>query len=115
MPGELGRRTERGELAAGDDRDAVAEVLGLVHRVGREQHRHAALAQVADELPGCGPGVRVHSRGRFVEEDDLGLADQRAGEREALALTAGEAPDGDAAASCKPTVSSNASGVSASS
>ena len=29
---QLGRRAERGEPAAGDDRDAVAQVLGLVHR-----------------------------------------------------------------------------------
>ena len=42
VTGELGRRAERRQPAAGDDRDAVAELLGFVHAVGREHHGRAA-------------------------------------------------------------------------
>ena len=116
VPGELGRRTERGELAAGDDRDAVAELLGFVHRVRREQDGHAAVAQVAHELPRRGAGVRVHARRRLVEEHDLGPAD-RARTR-ARGVAPGRPRAGAPsvpAASRRPTRSSSASGDSASS
>ena len=89
---QLGRRAERGQAAAGDDRDAVAELLGLVHAVRREQHGGAACREVAHELPRGRARVRVHARGRLVEEHDLGLADQRARERQPLRLTAREPP-----------------------
>ena len=108
---ELGRRTERGELAARDDRDPVAQLLGFVHRVRREQHGDAAVAQVADELPRGGAGVRVHAGGRLVEEHDVGPAD-RARTR---ATAAAPARPRAAAPACRatsrsPTVSSSVVG-----
>ena len=41
---ELQRRIERHELAVVDDRDAIAELVGFVHVVRREQDREIALA-----------------------------------------------------------------------
>src|SRR5439155_14651272 len=90
--GELGRRPERRQLAAGNDRDAVAQLLGFVHRMGREQHGDAAVTQIAHELPGRGARVGIHACRRLVEEDDLGPADERARERKPLYLAAGKAP-----------------------
>ena len=72
--------------------DPVAEVLGLVHRVGGEHDGDAAVAQLADHRPGRRARVRVHARGRLVEEHQRRLADQRERERQALLLTARHAP-----------------------
>ena len=90
--GQLGRRPERGEPAAGDDRDAVAQLLGFVHRVRREQHGDAAVAQVAHELPrrraACGSMPAVGSSRNTTS----GRPIERAREREALGLAAREPP-----------------------
>ena len=48
------------------------------------------VAQVAHELPRGRAGVRVHARGRLVEEHDVGPADERARERQSLRLAARE-------------------------
>jgi hypothetical protein len=68
--------------------DAVAELLGLVHVVGHEHDRRAA---VADELPRDAPGGRIQALRQLVEEHDLGLVDERERDEEALPLAAGEA------------------------
>ena len=47
-------------------------------------------ATVADERLGRDPGERVERAERLVEQQQVGLADQRAGQRDALALAAGE-------------------------
>ena len=86
---QLGRRPERGEPAAGDDRDAVAEVLGLVHPVRREQHRGAARPR--GRAPGptwsparAGPCPAVGSSRNTTS----GLPIERARERQPLRLPA---------------------------
>ena len=47
-------------------------------------------AQAADRLPGAAPRARVEAGRRLVEEDQLGVADQREPEVEPAALAAGE-------------------------
>ena len=91
--GELRGRSDRGEAAGGDDRDPVAELLGFVHPVRREQDRRAPLPQIAHELPRGRAGVRVHARGRLVEEQHLRATDERAREREPLRLASREPAD----------------------
>ena len=71
---ELRRRSERGQPAAVDDRDTVAQRFRLVHRVRGQQHGHAAVAQRSHELPRGRACVRVHARGRLVEEHDARAA-----------------------------------------
>ena len=68
VPRQLGGRAERGELAARDDRDAVAQLLGFVHRVRREQARsrrgRAGRGRAARWSPGrAGPCPRSARRG----------------------------------------------------
>ena len=75
-----------------DDPDAVAEVLGFVHGVGREHDGDAAVAQLADHGPRRRTRVRIHARGRFVEEHQRRLADQRERQRQPLLLTARHPP-----------------------
>jgi hypothetical protein len=49
-----------------------------VEREPREEDGLAELAQPGDHLPGRPAGRRVESGGGFVNEDELGVADQRA-------------------------------------
>ena len=72
------------------DGDAVGEPLRLLHVVRREQDALAQGAEVADRVPGLPPRGRVEAGRRLVEEDELGVADEREGEIEPAQLTAGE-------------------------
>ena len=83
-------RSERDHVALVDDGDAVAEPLGLVHVMRREQHRPAARAEPEDDVPELPPRLRVQARGGLVEEEHVRIADQRAGDGEALLLPARE-------------------------
>ena len=76
--------------AALDDRDAVGELLRLVEVVRGQQHGLAEVLERADRLPRGATRGRVEAGRRLVEEDQLGVADQREREVEAAALAAGE-------------------------
>ena len=78
---ESAGRVESDDLAGMDDRDPVAESLGLVDVVGREQDRDlVAVAQVSDHLEQLVADARVEADRRLVEEQHLGLGDERAGD-----------------------------------
>ena len=72
--------------------DPVAEHLRLVHVVRGEHHRATGLVQPGQQVPQVAPGLRVERCGRLVEEDDLGVVHQRAGDREPLASARRTAP-----------------------
>ena len=59
----------------------------MVSRIGLAQR-----AQRADRLPGGAPRLGVEAGGRLVEEDQLGVADQRQREVQSPQLPAGEPP-----------------------
>ena len=71
-------------------RNAVAEILGLLHEVRDEDHRHALVADALDQLPGLATRLRVEAGGQLVEDRQLWTPDQRERDRQALALSAGE-------------------------
>src|ERR1700722_17653766 len=73
-----------------DDRYTVGQCLRLVQIVGREEDRLAKRAQRADRLPGGAPRLRIETGGRLVEEDQLGVADERQSEVEPAQLAAGK-------------------------
>ncbi len=80
----------------GDDH-AVAEghhAIGIGGNAGivrHYQHREPALAvEPAYDLHDLGRGLRVEIAGRLVGEQDRGLVDQRARDRDALLLAARE-------------------------
>ena len=73
------------------DRDAVGDHPGRAEVVGHEQHRHAELAAEAPEQVEDGGGERhVQGAGRLVAEQHLGRHDRGPGQRDPLALAAGE-------------------------
>ena len=74
----------------GEDGDPVREVLGFVHEVGGQEDGLAELAQPGDYLPGRPAGRGVEPGRRLVEEDDVGVADQRQCDIESPTLAARE-------------------------
>ena len=59
--------------------------------VGHHDHRDALLAiELADDLHDLVRGARIEVAGRLVGQQHGGLVDQRAGQRDALLLAAGE-------------------------
>ena len=87
---ERARRALGDDLAGGDHGDPVGEPLGLLHVVGRQEDRLAELAQPVDDLPRGAARGGVEAGRRLVEEDQLGVADQRERDVEAAALPARE-------------------------
>ena len=69
---------------------SVAQSLGFVHVVRRQQDRAAGFLEFLDEVPQLTPRLRIETGRRFVEKEQIGIADERAGEREALLLAARE-------------------------
>ena len=78
--------------AAVEDADPVGQPLDVGQVVARQQDRGALVAQVRDDRPGRGAGLRVHPGGRLVEDHDLGPADERERQPEPLPLAARQAP-----------------------
>src|SRR2546427_12949888 len=90
---QLARRPKRNDLAVIHDRDAVAQALGFLHVVGREQHGPAVRAEPADDFPQLPSRLRIQAGRRLIEEQQLGFADERARDGEALLLAARERHD----------------------
>jgi hypothetical protein len=82
---QLGTRALRLDPPAADDHHAVGDRLDLGQQVRREQHGAAAVGEAAQQLAHPAHALRVEPVGGLVEDQDLGLAEQRVGEPEALA------------------------------
>ena len=79
------------DLAVLHDHDAVAERAHDLEVVRDEEVGEARLVlQLAQQLDDLGLHRQVERRGRLVEEDELGLERDGAGDGEALPLPAGE-------------------------
>src|SRR6266540_532469 len=63
---------------------------GEPHLVADHHHRHPGRGQVAHDVQDLADHLRVQRRGRLVEQDELGVHGQRAGDRHALLLAAGQ-------------------------
>ena len=70
--------------------DAAGDVSGEPHLMGDDGHGHAVGGQAADDAQHLAHHRRVESRGRLVEEDDLGIHRQATGDGHALLLAAGQ-------------------------
>ena len=74
--------------------DRVVDGLGhLGQQVRGDQHRAALPGQVAHEVTQPGDPLRVEPVGWLVEDEDVGVADERGGQLQALAHAHGEATD----------------------
>src|SRR5919197_2773203 len=67
-PHELGRRADVDNATVIDDRHPIAQPLGLLHQMRRQQHGLAALADAADEIPTRPPRLRVEPGRQFIEK-----------------------------------------------
>ncbi len=74
-PAELVGRVEGDHAAPVDDTHHVSQGLGLLQVVGGEQDRGAFFPQRLDQGPELTSGLGVEAGGRFVEEQQLGPAD----------------------------------------
>ena len=82
---ELGDRALVDDLARAHDPDPVADLLDLGHQVAREQHRHPLPRQPADQQAHVAHPAGIKPGGGLVEQQQLGLAQQRRGDPQALA------------------------------
>ena len=89
-PDQLVGRAELDDPAVAQDGKAVGELLRLVEVVRRQEDRLPQRPQRADHLPGRAAGGRVEAGRRLVEEEQLGIADQRDAEVEPPPLPARE-------------------------
>ena len=87
---ELVRRALGDDQPVADDRDPIGEVLRLVHVVGGEEDGLSELAEARDDLPRLAASRRVEAGGGLVEEEQLGVADERHCDVETALLAAGE-------------------------
>jgi hypothetical protein len=76
-----------------DDREAVAQLVGLLKVLRRQEHRRAMPVDPAQLVPDRQPARRVQPRGRLVEEQHLRLVHERRREIEAALHAAGVALD----------------------
>ena len=88
-------RAEGQDPAVVDDRDAVAQLVGLGHVVGREEDRPPGHGRLPgeDQLADRAGGGDVEAERRLVEEEDPRVVEQAAGEVHLLALAGRQRAD----------------------
>jgi hypothetical protein len=91
--GQRRRRVTGDELAPVHDGDAVTQHLRLVHEVRDQHDRRAAVADLADQLPGGVAGAGVQAGGQLVEQHQLRVAEQRECDEQPLLLTTRQRPE----------------------
>ena len=94
-PLQLVGRAEGEDPAVVDDRDPVAQLVGLGHVVGRQEDRPAGDRGLPgeDELANGARGGDVEAERRLVEEEDPRVVEEAAGEVHLLALAGREGAD----------------------
>ena len=75
---------EREQLAVVDDGDPIAELVGLFHVVRREHDGLALRVELAHDVPQREAALRVEARGRLVEEEHIGIVEDRPGDHQPL-------------------------------
>src|SRR5262249_51113002 len=85
----LVHRAMREQRAVSDVGDLVA-ALGLVHVMGRDQHREALPRERMDLVPDLRRALGIAARGRLVEQEKLRVRQRAGPEREPLLPAAGE-------------------------
>src|SRR5262249_35500093 len=87
---KLARAATRDDPTAIHDRNVVAEDLGLVHVVGRENEGFLASLDGLDEIPEVAARLRIEAGRGLIEEQNRGVVHQRDGKKQALLLAAGQ-------------------------
>ena len=79
-----------------DDRDPLAQLVGLLHVVRREDDRLTTAVELADDVPEREAALRVEARGRLVEEQHVGVVHDRPRDHQPLRHAARKLVDGGA-------------------
>jgi hypothetical protein len=79
-------------LSAIDDRHPRAQIAHVVDDVRRENH-HRALTQLGQQIQKPHALGGIQPGGRFIDDDELWISEQRDGDPEALPHAAGVAPE----------------------
>ena len=79
---QLARRALGDDLRLVHHDEPVAELLGFVHVVRGEHLRHALLLEPVEAIPEHVARLRVEAGRRLVEQEQLGVVHQRAGDRQ---------------------------------
>ena len=78
------------DAALVEERHPVGHVAGEPHLVGRDDHRHPLLGELADRIEHLRDEHRVERARDLVEQQDVGLHRERADDGDALLLSARE-------------------------
>src|SRR5215216_3545664 len=78
------------DVAVVDEDDPVADLAREPHLVGHDGHRHAVAREIAHDVEHLPDHLRVERGRGLVEQHEFGVHGQRAGDRDALLLAAGE-------------------------
>ncbi len=89
LPGLQLFRTPQGDQLAPVDEPEPVAVFSLVHVMGGDEDRYPFTGHMVDQVPEAPPADRIDPGGRLVEEDDRGLVEYGAAERQALLPAAG--------------------------
>src|SRR5689334_4565797 len=92
--GGVGLEDLGGDASEVERVDAVGDLHDVVHGVGDQHDADAVVGQPAHEVEHLAGLGDTEGGGGLVEEDDLALLEHGAGDRDGLALTAGQAGDG---------------------
>ena len=85
----LVRRALLVDRAVGQEDHPARDVVGEAHLVRDQQHGAALLGERADDAQHLADQLGIERRGRLVEQQQLGIHGQRAGDGDALLLPAG--------------------------
>src|SRR3954463_9419190 len=80
--GQLRARPDRRDLTLADERDPVAELVGLLEVVRGEEDRRALGVDPLHVVPELESQLDVHAGGRLVEDQQPGPVHQRPGQHE---------------------------------
>ena len=78
------------DLAAIHEHDPVRDAPGESHLVRDDDHRHAVAREIGHDVEDLLDHLRIERRGRLVEQHDHRIHRERARDRHALLLAAGE-------------------------
>ena len=81
------------DAAAVHDHEAIAELLGLVHVMRGQDQGDAVALELEQPLPQQVASLGIEARGRFVQQQDLRVVDQRPGDGEPPAHSSGQGVD----------------------
>jgi hypothetical protein len=82
-PEQVARRTGGDQHAMVDDRQPRRQAFGFVHEMRRQQDGLAGSEQLPEAVPDEVACLRIESGGRLIQDQQLGIVDERACERQA--------------------------------